>query len=55
VVTSNIDWHTVAKFNITASETEQVVNIINRYRIEAPYLIKTNIQSAFPLNSSRIV
>jgi len=55
VVTSNIDWHTVAKFNITASETEQVVNIINRYRTEAPYRIKTSIQSAFPLNSSRIV
>jgi hypothetical protein len=55
VVTSNIDWHTVVKFNITASETEQVVSIINRYRTEAPYRIKTSIQSGFPMNSSRIV
>jgi hypothetical protein len=51
VVTSQIDWHTVSKFNITASETEQVVSIINRYRTEAPHKLKTRTQSVVPANN----
>jgi len=55
VVTSNITGHEVTKFNITASETEQVVSIINRYRMEAAYRMNTSIQSAFPLNNSSLI